>query len=123
MSAHQMVCHLADAFRMLTGEKEVSDAAHLLNRTLVKWIALYAPMPWPGGRIRTRPEIDPHCAGTRPGDFAADVRAVEALLERVTAEAPAWQGRAHPIFGRMSAAAWMRWGWLHMDHHLRQFGA
>jgi hypothetical protein len=31
-------------------------------------------------------------------------------------------GQAHPIFGPMSDAAWLRWGYLHMDHHLRQFG-
>jgi hypothetical protein len=29
---------------------------------------------------------------------------------------------AHPIFGRMTEAEWMRWGYLHTDHHLRQFG-
>ena len=28
----------------------------------------------------------------------------------------------HPMFGPMSAADWMRWGYLHADHHLRQFG-
>jgi len=27
------------------------------------------------------------------------------------------------MFGRLSDAAWLRWGYLHMDHHLRQFGA
>ena len=29
---------------------------------------------------------------------------------------------AHPFFGAMSSSAWLRWGYLHMDHHLRQFG-
>ena len=29
----------------------------------------------------------------------------------------------HPIFGPLSHAAWLRWAWLHTDHHLRQFGA
>ena len=28
----------------------------------------------------------------------------------------------HPIFGAMSVKDWMRWGYLHADHHLRQFG-
>lgn len=44
MSAHQMVCHLSDSFRMATGEKLVSDATSLLQRTMVKWIALYLPL-------------------------------------------------------------------------------
>jgi len=28
----------------------------------------------------------------------------------------------HPIFGAMKPWDWMRWGYLHADHHLRQFG-
>jgi hypothetical protein len=29
----------------------------------------------------------------------------------------------HPIFGELTDSERMRWGYLHMDHHLRQFGA
>ena len=122
MSPHQMVCHLSDSFRMVTGEKAVSEIAHALNRTVVKWIALYAPLPWPRGRVATRPEIDQLCGGTRPADFAEDVRTLEALIERITAHPEVWEGRRHPLFGRMTSAAWLRWGYLHVDHHLRQFG-
>ena len=25
-------------------------------------------------------------------------------------------------WGKMTAGDWMRWGYLHADHHLRQFG-
>ena len=123
MTAPQMVCHLADAFRMAMGHRPVSDATGLLQRTAVKWIALYLPLPWPGGRILTRPEIDQMVGGTRPGDFARDVAEVEALVELVTAPARSFEWKAHPIFGRMRDAEWLRWGYLHMDHHLRQFGA
>ena len=28
----------------------------------------------------------------------------------------------HSFFGEMSYTDWMRWGFLHTDHHLRQFG-
>ena len=122
MSAHQMVCHLCDAFRMGMGRKPVSDATGLLQRTIVKWLALYVPLPWPRGRILTRPEIDQEGGGTRPGDFAADVAELEALLADLTADARSFDWPLHPIFGRMSEADWLRWGYLHMDHHLRQFG-
>jgi hypothetical protein len=122
MSAHQMICHLGDACRMATGQKPVTHAAGRLQRTLVKWIALYVPLQWPPG-IPTRPEIDQLCAGKRPGNFAADVAEVEALLELVATREQGFEWPLHPIFGRMSRAAWLRWGYLHMDHHLRQFGA
>jgi Protein of unknown function (DUF1569) len=122
MSAHQMVCHLCDGFRMVTGEKPVSDANRLLQRTVVKWIALYAPLRWPPG-IPTTQEVDQERGGTRPVEFAADLAQCAALVDRITADPEAGAGKMHPIFGRMSRAAWLRWGYLHTDHHLRQFGA
>jgi hypothetical protein len=121
MSAHQMVCHLSDCFRVVTGQKAVSPATSLLQRTLVKWIALYMPLSWPPG-IQTRPEVDQTVGGTRPNEFAADVAELIELVELVTTPTGVnWQ--SHPVFGRMAEAAWLRWGYLHMDHHLRQFGA
>jgi hypothetical protein len=123
MSAHQMVCHLSDSVRMMTGQRPVSDATGLLQRTIVKWIALYLPLPWPAG-IDTRPEID-QCAGggTRPLDFHADVAELEALVALINRPARSADWPPHPIFGSMSRGAWLRWAYVHMDHHLRQFGA
>ncbi len=122
MSAHQMVCHLSDACRMATGSKPVTDCSGIPQRTFVKWIALYAPVPWPAG-ILTRPEIDQELAGTKPIGFAADVEELAALVTVVSTRPMTFTWPVHPIFGRMSRAAWLRWAYLHMDHHLRQFGA
>jgi hypothetical protein len=122
MSAHQMVVHLADSYRVATGERPVRARGSFLGRTLVKWFALYLPLRWPPG-VRTTSEVDAERGGSRPTDFAADLAQLEALLEAFTAEARRLDGRAHPVFGRMSEAAWLRWGYLHADHHLRQFGA
>jgi Protein of unknown function (DUF1569) len=121
MSAHQMICHLGDSLRMAAGEKPVSNASGLLHRTLLKWIVLYAPLRWPAG-VPTRPEIDQEIGGTSPFDFAADVAELEALLDRITTQTGNVGWQIHPVFGRMSQAAWLRWAYLHMDHHLRQFG-
>jgi len=122
MSAHQMVCHLSDSFRVVTGQKPVSHSTGLLQRTIVKWSALYLPLPWPAG-IPTRPEIDQELGGTKPVDFGQDVAQLEALLEYITTQTRPFEWQLHPIFGRMSESAWLRWGYLHVDHHLRQFGA
>jgi hypothetical protein len=121
MSAHQMICHCGDAFRMAIGERLVTPVGGPLQRTVLKWIALYAPLRWPPG-IRTVPEVDQEAGGTRPMDFADDVARLESLLQRfVTSEMT--DRPPHPVFGRMSNKAWLRWGYLHTDHHLRQFGA
>ena len=122
MSSHQMICHLTDSFRVVMGQKPVSHTRTLLERTVVKWFALYAPLPWPKG-IPTRPEVDQFGGGTQPAEFAADVAELEALIDVITVEGTRVEWTPHPIFGAMSDAAWLRWAYLHMDHHLRQFGA
>jgi hypothetical protein len=119
MSSHQMVCHLIDSLRMATGEKTVSHDTSLFRRTLLKWIVLYAPLRWPPG-VLTRPEIDQEVGGTRAVDLAADVAELDAAIVQVVARSKFV--RVHPLFGSMSQAAWLRWAYLHIDHHLRQFG-
>jgi uncharacterized protein DUF1569 len=122
MSAHQMICHVADAFRMATGEKSAATDTSWFRRSILKWIVLYAPVPWPSG-VSTSPEIDQTIGGTKSADFAADVAESARLLHVLSGSAVNLEGRAHPLFGKMSHAAWLRWGYLHADHHLRQFGA
>lgn len=121
MSAHQMVCHLSDSFLMATGQKPVSHATSPFRQTIGKWLALYLPLRWPAG-ILTRPELDQETQGTKGTTFPADVARLEALVERATTQSWSIDWQVHPIFGPMSRAAWLRWGYLHVDHHLRQFG-
>jgi hypothetical protein len=54
-------------------------------------------------------------------DFHEDLRSLLSSLERFCDALPA-PHLPHPIFGPMSRENWMRWGYLHADHHLRQFG-
>lgn len=122
MSAHQMVCHLADWSRMILGQKPVRHRSGPLQRTALKWFVLYVPLPWPHG-IHTSTELDQDQDGTRPIDFATDLAQTEALLELVTAPTRSPDRQPHPVFGPMSDAEWLRLGYLHTDHHLRQFGA
>ena len=121
MSAHEMVCHLADGFRMAAGEKAVSPMPGVPLRPLVKFVVLYLPAPWVKG-VPTRPELAQGEGGTCPADFAADLADLVARMERFAGNESALDGRVHPVFGRMSGSAWMRWAYLHVDHHLRQFG-
>ena len=120
MSSHQMVCHVADALRMALGTKTTSPTGGILHRTVLKWVVLYVPLRWPRG-ILTRPELDQHAGGTRPGEFAADVAQVEVLLLQVASYRSS-RRPPHPLFGALSDRAWLRWAYLHTDHHLRQFG-
>ena len=68
-------------------------------------------------------DFDPKKDGTPAGEFSADCRELLQLLDRFTRQPHDFAWQPHPIFGPMTDAEWMRWGYLHMDHHLRQFGA
>jgi hypothetical protein len=120
MSASQMICHLCDAYRAPLGEKYVSPTRVFVPRKLFKWVALRAPVKWPKG-IPTCPEVEQGVGGTAPTEFSQDRAELLSILNRFCTEGinPAL---FHPIFGLMSRQDWLRWGYLHADHHLRQFG-
>ena len=122
MSAHQMICHLSDSSRMAIGRRAVVPTGGVVHRTLVKWLALYLPITWRSG-ILTNAEINQECGGTKPADFSTDFADLGALVELMTTQPASLDGRVHPLFGKLTRAAWLRWAYLHMDHHLRQFGA
>ena len=120
MSAHQMVCHLDDSYKCGLGEKYASPATGYLQRTLLKWLALEMPLKWMKG-VPTRPEMEQGKGGTPPLDFHQDVASLLSTLERFCDSLPK-PCPMHPIFREMTEGDWMRWGYLHADHHLRQFG-
>jgi hypothetical protein len=122
MSAHQMVCHLSDGYRMYMNLKTVAPEPQPIPPALLKFIALWAPIPWPKG-FRTAPELDQQGGGTPPDEFARDLRDLLSLVDRMTRRPRDYQWQAHPHFGPLSEKEWMRLGYLHPDHHLRQFGA
>jgi hypothetical protein len=120
MNVHQMVCHLCGSMRVPLGEIQVSDAgAPQVQRVVLKWAALYVPLKWRPD-FPTRPELD-QCSLNQPlEDFETERRMAVALAGRLC-EAEL-EGKWHPYFGPITRAQWLRWGWLHADHHLRQFG-
>jgi hypothetical protein len=120
MSSHQMVCHLTDGCRMLTGERTTASAPTPLPKPVMRWIALYLPVRW-STALPTTPELDQAAGGTSPVEFAADVAELAGRLRGI-ADSDCRFAPKHPVFGTMSQSAWHRWAYLHADHHLRQFG-
>ena len=64
MTPHEMLCHLADSFDAMLGERHVSPGDWSpLRRRAFKWIALHTPVPWPKGIVQGPPEA----FHTKPG--------------------------------------------------------
>jgi hypothetical protein len=120
MSAHQMLCHVSDAFLVVRGDRPVAKRVdNPFTRTVVKFIALKTPLPWPKG-APTMEECDAEKKGTPPAVFAQDrAKTVEVLRQFAV---PPARPMSHPLFGPMTHEEWMIWAYRHADHHLRQFG-
>lgn len=88
-----------------------------LRRTIRKWFALWIPVPWPHN-VKTTWELDQRQGGTQPTEFASDLDTLCTLFGRGLGEEVA----ANAMFGQMSKTERMRFAYLHMDHHFRQFG-
>ena len=117
MSAHAMLCHMADVNTGLTMRFEG-------NRPRAKfrvYYALHSPLPWPKG-IRTPKRVDQEHGGTQPVEFLADrERAINSLRALAAVPRGEWPD-FHPLMGPLSDWEWRRFGWRHTDHHLKQFG-
>jgi hypothetical protein len=122
MTVAEMICHLSDAFRVILEGREAKPVHNWFSRSLFKWAALWFPTHWPHG-VNTVPECDPQARGTQPAEIEADLKRLQELLDRFMSAPSASGWPEHPIFGQLSAKEWMRWGYLHLDHHLRQFDA
>ena len=120
MSPHQMVCHLSDSFKAALGQKQVSSSSTLFKRTVYKWAALWVPLKWPH-EVKTRPELDQHLSGSPPTEYSADLDGLRSLFDQFCCWPRAYA--PHCMFGPMTRGECMRHAYLHMDHHLRQFGA
>jgi hypothetical protein len=120
MTAGGAMCHVALCFELVTAGGMHSRRSGLLGRTMVRYFALHTPVPWPRG-VPTLPELVEGEPGVRSQGFDIDHRRLLTAFDRFV-RAQTIAGLAHPIFGPLTHWEWMRWGYLHADHHLRQFG-
>ena len=120
MTAPQAVCHLSDAFRVSLGDISHPVVGNFFHRTIIRWVALSTSIKWPHG-AKTLPAFDQEQGGTPPASFAEDVNDLRDLILRFAASKGAGLS-PHPAFGGLKPGEWGRWGYRHMDHHLRQFG-
>jgi hypothetical protein len=121
MSSHQMLCHLSDAFSSCLGERPVRPASRWIPRRPVRWAVLWMPIRWPHG-VKGPKEWDANAEGSVPREFESDRKELQKLIERFSSRPAEFKWPEHPILGFMSRGEWLRLGYLHLDHHLRQFG-
>ncbi len=119
MTSASAVCHVREAYRWaLEGPIGTLPYKLPLPKIVLKRIALYGPTDWRPG-LKTVRELEPGEPGTLPKDFVADKAGLLAEMQRFRDSIGASE---HAFLGSMTRADWLRWGYLHANHHLRQFG-
>jgi hypothetical protein len=119
MNVTQMVCHLREPYLFALSHEPYEPVKLPISPRAAKFMALRSPMPWPKG-LPTLPEFKIGGAAMDTTGFAADHAGLIEAFDGFCA-APSLT-KDHPFFTTMTHADWMRWGYLHADHHLRQFG-
>jgi hypothetical protein len=120
MTPGQAICHLNDWFLAALGDRPLPIRPPSLKTKLICFLAFTSPMPWPKG-VETSRDLDAEHGGTPPGDFHADrIRLQELMARFVKSDMDGLN--PHYKWGTLSRGVWGRYGFRHIDHHLRQFG-
>jgi uncharacterized protein DUF1569 len=118
MNVNQMLRHLSDAVKIAFGEVKLGTNGSLFTRTFMRWMIL-GGVPAPKGKAKTFPEIDEVELGVNPPDFNAERNNLKRQIDRLASDSTL---SINPILGRFSREDWARLEYVHMDHHLKQFG-
>ena len=124
MNANQMLCHLSDTFVLLQKDGRPRTPPSILQKlkfSIMRSVALYSGLPFPRG-LPTMAAIDQEKKGTPPLGLAEDKETLIKTMEIFSAENRSYEQCFHPILGNLSPKQWQRWGYLHVDHHFKQFG-
>jgi hypothetical protein len=118
MNVGTMLCHVRSSYEAILAKRQLTVVRKPpVPSRILKYLALRDGAKWPAG-VQTTRELEAGQPGVIAGDFAADRDSAISAMEHFRANA---ESHPHPFFGAMSADDWLRWGYLHADHHLRQF--
>ena len=121
MNDQQMLCHVSDQIRMATGEIKAEYIGNPFLKIVAKRLTLLG-MPIPKGKIQTTKELNQEKMGTKPSGFEKDRKTLIDLINNFDKNYPDNTKICHPAFGPMTKKQWGRLIYLHLHHHLQQFG-
>ena len=117
MSLNGMLWHCSEVNTAIL-EGKLSDKTPTFKQWLIKNLVLNVRQQLPKG-IKTNPKF----VKNEQQDLQTNIekeKVIDSII-RFTNHTNL-PGGEHPVFGRLNDKEWGRFAWLHMDHHLRQFG-
>ncbi len=121
MNVNQMICHCSDQILMAQGKIKIQYVGNFFSSKILKNLILLG-MPAPKGKVKTYKELDQFISGTKPTNFDNDRKLLISVIKNFEKEYPSEKSVTHPSFGKMDKSQWGRLIYIHLDHHLKQFG-
>ena len=122
MNVNQMLCHCSDQLRLANGTKQSKFVGNIMLTTVLKWLILTV-LKAPKGKIKTVRELEQGDGGTNPTMFDKDKISLIDLVRNFDDSFKLNKTAVHPAFGKMNHWQFGRLAYVHLDHHLNQFGA
>lgn len=120
LSVEGMMAHCTDQLRVANNQRQLKKPPFfvgLMGKIIIYPLLLGVPM---GKNSPTAPELDQNKKGTKAQDFTTEknnlVQSLNSFLSTPNNNTP------HPFFGKLSKNEWARLAYLHLNHHLTQFG-
>ncbi|GAB2588624.1 DUF1569 domain-containing protein [Spirosoma areae] len=122
MTVQQMLCHTTDQIRLALAQKPATETASWFNRNVAIHIALMLPKIPKGITAPIDMAQDAGGLGTKPTTFANDQKLLLTAIDEFIQKPAGYVFSAHPGYGALNREQYGRFIYLHLDHHLRQFG-
>ncbi len=110
------ICHLNDTFNITLEKVTTKDRSTFVTRKIIKNLLLIFGLPIPKGKVKAAKEM----FTSKPTSWEHDIDNFETLLDEIVANKTF---PPHPGFGPLTHSEWCKFTAIHIDHHLKQFGA
>ena len=121
MTVEQMLAHCSDQIRLATGEKQPHEKPTFVNRNIAKYLGLWLPRI-PLKNMKDPVDMNQKYYGTPSTDIETEKQNLTSLVNAVRSFPEGKELNSHPMYGELNLNQWGRFIYVHIDHHLRQFG-
>ena len=121
LDAARMVRHLIFTLEMSLGVQKIEDKTVPVVRNAVYLVFFCWFTTWPKGKIKGPPFITPEPKGAFAAEQAELLKRMDQFVGDLEREP--MRLAVNPGLGPIPLSKWSRVHGVHMDHHLRQFGA
>lgn len=121
MNAEQMLAHCSDQIRLALAEKQPHETPNFFNRNVMKYFGLWLPRI-PLRNLKAPVDMNRQLFGTVSSDIITEKKNLLDLISQFRASSADFTFQSHPMYGKLNRRQWGRFIYVHLDHHLRQFG-